>query len=1124
MNPNHLRWIIMTLGIFLLFACSGSEPDSEIVADTEERVALLFVGHGEPAVCEDGDVPITLADGTPFGPHAVELGVPENYQYTEWAAAYEEIATAMTYLKDPGFDPDLNNNGIIHEVKIFPEGDVPSFFTWDAFRTSICEHYQAVNNYSPHNDSIRAHVNQLDIQVDGAIIDTYIAYLDAVPRIPDIMWEIRQSNEYQKVVLVPMLLADSTHTQEVVDQVHESVQVTGAAALNTGDMAVVISEPFFEVPYVQQRMKNAVTAMAEYVRQSIPADVADEKIGVVLASHGTPYVPPLPEFGWQEGEIYSYLHLTEDIFHHEIGQVLPWKCLSGRMKYASPTIEDSLSIFETDEYTHVMVIPSAFPTAAMHTMWDVAEAAVGEAVVPEDGVVEHTRASGMKVYYSAQGYADIEPGGSEFRAGLAFLAKIGVMEVLEKDPGSGGEPPVPDRICEAGEICVTVTGGETTGDELRLMLYEISDEKWPQDFRLLPTPSWVVTQGTEIPANFPIHIRIPLEGNLFSFSNQALEDGTQLGLAVVTGAVATFTVNPDDARGFSIKTIEYQSGMAMDYGNVFLYVPQGTCELNPYHPSCLTGKLFWKEHFLGEENFVPGAVYMDTADLNEDGILDIVTVGEPHFEFPDMPLTELKLGVYYLNRDFTVKSSEIIDQWSEADPAFYSPWSVKVIEHAGEPMIIVGTNIPGLAPLEEGAGNVYSYRKVGGVWVRSAVRENSNPTVENYNAMIVVPCDIDNDGDTDLAMSGAFDTSAVGIWMENTGVVDNPWIEHFDQSAQTDFDTNLYSMRGTLAYKCTDLNGDNYPEVIYNAMFDITGSVPPRYHGEIWLAVNPGKDKLADPWQKIVIDNDNWASADMWFHDLDADGYKDLVANQIFNSTVTLYKHPGSNLADPWVPRTIISDLTSPSDMWLADIDNDGLVDVVSADHTAHRGVWHKNPGPGTSDLWQSRLIYRNIRMPGDFAMIKFDNDDDLDWLGTSMTQGRAYIVEQVQPKTSLVATISLSDSFSGNTRSFMLTLSETMPPAGPPIPLAIINNIDKDGDGELDVDQILSASKDLVLAIEDVGVTGDYHVVAGLYVEGGGQYEPLPGVDYMAATEKLTLGAGQVSIELELALVPAAP
>ena len=95
----------------------------------------------------------------------------------------------------------------------------------------------------------------------------------------------------------------------------------------------------------------------------------------------------------------------------------------------------------------------------------------------------------------------------------------------------------------------------------------------------------------------------------------------------------------------------------------------------------------------------------------------------------------------------------------------------------------------------------------------------------------------------------------------------------------------------------------------------------------------------------VVIDDDNWASADMWFHDFDEDGYLDLIANQIFNSTVTYYKHPGANVFDAWEDQVIISGLTSPSDMWLTDMDSDGLVDVVSADHTAHRGVWHKNPG-----------------------------------------------------------------------------------------------------------------------------------------------------------------------------------
>jgi hypothetical protein len=43
------------------------------------------------------------------------------------------------------------------------------------------------------------------------------------------------------------------------------------------------------------------------------------------------------------------------------------------------------------------------------------------------------------------------------------------------------------------------------------------------------------------------------------------------------------------------------------------------------------------------------------------------------------------------------------------------------------------------------------------------------------------------------------------------------------------------------------------------------------------------------------------------------------------------------------------------------------------------------------------------------------------------------------------------------------------------------------------DVDQILGAEKDFVFAMEDVGVGGSFHVIATLYVEGGGQFQPVP-------------------------------
>jgi hypothetical protein len=208
--------------------------------------------------------------------------------------------------------------------------------------------------------------------------------------------------------------------------------------------------------------------------------------------------------------------------------------------------------------------------------------------------------------------------------------------------------------------------------------------------------------------------------------------------------------------------------------------------------------------------------------------------------------------------------------------------------------------------------------------------------------------------------------------------------------------------------------------------------------------------------------------------------------------------------------------------MWLADMDKDGLMDVVSADHTAHRGFWHKNPGLGQAQLWKPNLIFRNIRLPGDFAMLDFDNDGDEDWIGTTLTFGKAFIVEQVQPPESLVTTISLPDDFSGTPTKLLVTLASNLPVVGPPAAvLAEISNADSDGDGVGDVERILDPSKDLILAFEDVGVSGSYHVVVALYMEGGGAFQPVPGVDYMAASGSIELGQGQAEVSLELGLVP---
>ena len=152
---------------------------------------------------------------------------------------------------------------------------------------------------------------------------------------------------------------------------------------------------------------------------------------------------------------------------------------------------------------------------------------------------------------------------------------------------------------------------------------------------------------------------------------------------------------------------------------------------------------------------------------------------------------------------------------------------------------------------------------------------------------------------------------------------------------------------------------------------------------------------------------------------------------EIFSQTVTFYEHPGDDLTATWEPEIFVSDLTSPSDMWWTDVDGDGAVDLVSADHTAHRGVWHRNTGVGGGNQWTGSSIYRNINMPGDFAMVDIDGDGDEDWVGVSMTLGQAFIVERVDPPESLVVELTLPDDLTAPITRLVVTLAEEIPVTG---------------------------------------------------------------------------------------------
>ena len=122
-------------GISNRLLSSSKEPDQGCSGYRTDSGALCR--SWRTGVFENGDVPISFADGGPFGPHACEIGVP--------GASIHRMGRGLRRdrHRDDLHFPRSQRQRHPHELAIAPAGDVPPFFTWPAFHAGIHEHYQA---------------------------------------------------------------------------------------------------------------------------------------------------------------------------------------------------------------------------------------------------------------------------------------------------------------------------------------------------------------------------------------------------------------------------------------------------------------------------------------------------------------------------------------------------------------------------------------------------------------------------------------------------------------------------------------------------------------------------------------------------------------------------------------------------------------------------------------------------------------------------------------------------------------------------------------------------------------------------------------------------------------------
>ena len=179
---------------------------------------------------------------------------------------------------------------------------------------------------------------------------------------------------------------------------------------------------------------------------------------------------------------------------------------------------------------------------------------------------------------------------------------------------------------------------------------------------------------------------------------------------------------------------------------------------------------------------------------------------------------------------------------------------------------------------------------------------------------------MDGDGDLDIVSASRLDDTIA--WYENDGAADPSW-------AAADIHTNA---DGALTVHVADMDGDGDLDIVSASRFDDTIA---------WYE----NDGAGNPsWAAADIDTNANGAYDVHVADMDGDGDLDIVSASWLDSTVAWYENDGA--ADPaWAAADITTSASGAHSVFVADMDGDGDLDIVSGDHNDDTIAWYENDG-----------------------------------------------------------------------------------------------------------------------------------------------------------------------------------
>ena len=330
------------------------------------------------------------------------------------------------------------------------------------------------------------------------------------------------------------------------------------------------------------------------------------------------------------------------------------------------------------------------------------------------------------------------------------------------------------------------------------------------------------------------------------------------------------------------------------------------------------------------------------ADMDGDGDLDIISASYNDDTIAWYEQTETRTWV----TSFTIANPS----WTAADIATSADGAYSVVvadmDGDGDLDIVSASGVDDTIAWYENDGAANP------TWAAADIATNAS------NARSVFVADMDGDGDLDIVSASADDDTIA--WYENDGAANPSW-------TAADIDTNA---DGALSVYVADMDNDGDLDIVSASYLDDTIA---------WYE----NDGAANPsWTATDIATTADGAASVFVADMDGDGDLDIVSASDFDDTIAWYENDGA--ANPsWTAADISTTADGAYSVYVADMDGDGDLDIVSASYQDDTVAWYENDG-ASNPSWTASDIFTTADGSGSVYVADMDGDGDLDIISAS--------------------------------------------------------------------------------------------------------------------------------------------